>query len=145
MISATLPARKENTRTCGGYTDEKANPARAVIQRYCERKSAVDPPIFALSVRNSIVKHMLIVLYGPDSYRRQAKLKEYLVRYQTKFGGVSLRSFDFADTDEYAAFKEFVKAQSLFEESRLGIVRGLAELSDSDRKELKGILKDQME
>ncbi|HEY4500086.1 MAG TPA: hypothetical protein VJH70_03135 [Candidatus Paceibacterota bacterium] len=88
---------------------------------------------------------MLITLYGPDSYRRQGKLKEYVNRYQAKFKGLSLRYFDLENPESFLAFKDFVKAQSLFEESQLGILNGLNELSDAEKKEVKIILKDQLE
>lgn len=88
---------------------------------------------------------MLITLYGPDSYRRQGKLKEYVNRYQAKFKGLSLRYFDLENPESFPAFQDFVKAQSLFEESRLGVVSGLNELSDSEKKEIKTIFKNQLE
>src|SRR3989344_4440377 len=60
---------------------------------------------------------MLIFLYGPDSYRRQEKSKEYLERYQAKYAGFSLRRFYFDQDGEWEKFKDFAQAQSLFESS----------------------------
>ena len=88
---------------------------------------------------------MLIFLFGPDSYSRQQKVREYVARYRAKYTGMSLRTFSLADPEELSAWRDFLNAQSLFEQSRLGIVSDLDELPKQDQKEVIGLLKQQLD
>ncbi len=85
---------------------------------------------------------MVIFLYGPDAYRRQEKLLEYRARYQVKFQGFSLRSFDLEDTQEREAAKYFLRSQSLFESSRFGILSNINEIPKVEQKEWATALKE---
>jgi len=85
-------------------------------------------------------------LYGHDSYRRQEKLKEYLDRYKVKYSSFSCERFYIEEDGQFNALKEFAKSQSLFDSSRLGIIVGdLPEENKSERKELRQLLKDNLE
>ena len=76
--------------------------------------------MFYTIFRDIIIK-MIIYLYGPDSYRRQEKLNEYIERYKEKYA--SGAGVFYLDKDEdFSMFKDFCKTQSLFEASRLGVV-----------------------
>ena len=88
---------------------------------------------------------MLIFLYGPDSYRRREKLKEYVERYKAKFAGFSLNHFYFNQEDDWNKFRDFSKSQSLFESSKVGIISEMSDLDDSNQKEFSKILKENLE
>ena len=88
---------------------------------------------------------MIIFLYGPDSYRRRQKLKEYLDRYKKKYAALSLLNFYLEEEGEFQKLKDFVQAQSLFESSKLGAVWGIGDLEDKDKKDLIKLLKDNLE
>lgn len=80
---------------------------------------------------------MLILLYGPDSYHREKRLTHILSVYRQKHAGLSLRHFDFSDTDSnsdsdsvqrrntllLADLSVFCGASSLFESVKLGIIK----------------------
>ncbi len=85
---------------------------------------------------------MIIFLYGPDSYRRQQKLNEYVERYKAKFPGVLPAAFDLGEEEGLAKLVDFVRSFSLFSASRLGIVRGIEELEKAGKKEAGKMLKD---
>ena len=87
---------------------------------------------------------MVIYLYGPDSYRRQIKLNEYLERYKAKFKGLSQRFFDFENEGDWKSFNDFVKSRSLFETSELGVISGVSSLQKSELKDFAKILKDNL-
>lgn len=84
---------------------------------------------------------MIIYLYGPDSYRRQEKLNEYIERYKEKY--TSGAGFFYLDKEEdLIRFKDFCKSQSLFEASRLGAVFNFNELEKGDLKEFLVLIKE---
>ena len=88
---------------------------------------------------------MVIFLYGPDSYRRREKLKEYLKRYRAKYKALSLSHFYLGQDNEWDKLKDFSQAQSLFEVSKLGIISEISGLEDKNQKELIKILKENLE
>jgi len=88
---------------------------------------------------------MIIFLYGPDSYRRREKLKEYIERYKAKYNALSLNNFYLDQEVDWGKLKDFSKSQSLFESSRLGVVSGIGNLEGADQKELINILKENLE
>lgn len=87
---------------------------------------------------------MIILLYGPDSYRRREKLKEYAERYKAKYQALSLRHFYFNQEDDWNNFRDFSRSQSLFEVSKLGIISKIDELEDKNQKEFAKILKENL-
>lgn len=69
---------------------------------------------------------MIIYLYGPDSYRRQEKLKAILDKYKAKHSALTIERFDlFAEASAEAdlgKLKDFVRSQSLFDSFKFGII-----------------------
>lgn len=88
---------------------------------------------------------MIIFLYGPDSYRRQEKLKEYVERYKAKYKGLSLSNFYLDQEADWEKLKDFSKSQSLFESSKLGVIFNSGDLEAKYQKEFAAILKDNLE
>jgi len=87
---------------------------------------------------------MIVFLYGPDAYRRQEKLKEYLERYKAKYRALSLSYFYLGQEGDFLKLKDFSKSQSLFEISRLGVVSGIKDLDEKYQKELIKIFKENL-
>jgi len=83
---------------------------------------------------------MVINLYGSDSYRRNRKLKEYIDRYQVKYGGLSRSSF-YLDNGDLDKLEEFVKSNSLFETFRFGVIFGANSLEGKELKKFIEIIK----
>lgn len=67
---------------------------------------------------------MLILLYGPDSYRREAEKKRYLLGFAQKYPVASRGRFDLAEGEE-DAFLEFAASQSLFAQKKLVVLEGV--------------------
>ena len=82
---------------------------------------------------------MFIYLYGPDSYRRQEKLKAVVEQYEKKYSGLTVDRFYLDVEEEFERLKNFCASQSLFGGSKLGIVYNPFDLSD--KKELAKFLK----
>lgn len=83
---------------------------------------------------------MLIYLYGPDSYRRQDKLREILAKYKEKHNALSIERFYLESDNDLARLQDFLKSQSLFDEFKLGII-----YPEHHSKELALLLKTQLE
>lgn len=66
---------------------------------------------------------MITLLYGPDTYLRDAR-KKSLVDDIAARGAGDVRVFDVAEASSLAAFGEFVRAAFLFHEKPLAIVTG---------------------
>ena len=81
---------------------------------------------------------MIIYLCGPDSYKRQEKLKWYEDQFKKKFSALTVDQFDLSESDEFNRLKTFSTAQSLFEDSKFGV---LENVNESDSKELENIFK----
>ena len=88
---------------------------------------------------------MLILLYGPDSYRRQQKLKSIIGEYKDKHSGFSVERFYLERRDEFPKLKDFSKNRSLFDAVKLGVISGLSNLEAKEKKELLAILKGNLE
>ncbi|OGY65697.1 MAG: hypothetical protein A3A16_03720 [Candidatus Harrisonbacteria bacterium RIFCSPLOWO2_01_FULL_44_18] len=65
---------------------------------------------------------MIIYLYGPDSYRRQKKLKEIVTKYKQKHSAVTMERFDLEAEPDLLQLRDFIKNQSLFDSFKLAIV-----------------------
>lgn len=85
---------------------------------------------------------MIIFLYGPDSYRRQEKLKEIISDYKKKHSGLSIQHFDLADGSAPALFRDFLKSNSLFDSFKLGVISGGEDLDGPDEKDFRKSLKE---
>ncbi len=87
---------------------------------------------------------MIIFLYGPDSYRRQEKLKEITADYRKKHSAFSIDHFDLEEDGELGRLKDFSRANSLFDAFKCGVVRNGDALEKSEHKEYITFLKDQL-
>jgi DNA polymerase III delta subunit len=87
---------------------------------------------------------MIIYLYGPDSYRRQQKLKEIIADYKKKHSAFAMERLDLEKVEDWDKLKDFVKARSLFDELKLGIVENYRELEDGQLKEFAVLLKENL-
>ncbi len=81
---------------------------------------------------------MIILLYGPDSYRRQKKLNKIIEEYRKKHSGLSCEYFDLGNAGESLKLKEFSAQLLLFDNKKLAILKNLYE---ADLKEFKDFLK----
>ncbi len=88
---------------------------------------------------------MIIFLYGPDSYRRQEKLKEYIGRYKAKFSAFSLSHFYLSQNDDLQKLKDFSRSNSLFESSKFGIVWDMCDLEKGGLKDFSKLIKENLE
>ena len=68
---------------------------------------------------------MLILLSGPDSYRREAEKRRYLLGFAQKYPAASRGRFDVAEEGE-DAFLEFVANQSLFASRKLAVLENVS-------------------
>ncbi len=95
----------------------------------------VEEPTTARVVRSN-KKHMLILIYGEDSYRCHKKVKQIISGYQEKnSSGLNLC---FADTDlDFTAVSDTNRQSTMFDEKRLFVVKN--PLSTEKTKE--GLLK----
>lgn len=73
---------------------------------------------------------MLIFLYGPDDYCREAKKRELILEFRKKHSGFSIGYFDFSEEGTFAEFKNFVGNQSIFEPIKLAVITGIFEVQD---------------
>ncbi|OGY67019.1 MAG: hypothetical protein A3H63_01170 [Candidatus Harrisonbacteria bacterium RIFCSPLOWO2_02_FULL_45_10c] len=87
---------------------------------------------------------MIVYLYGPDSYRRQEKLKEYLERYKAQYKGLSLSYFYLDQEGDFFKLKDFSQSQSLFESSRVGMISGIKDLDETYQKDLIKLCKENL-
>lgn len=91
---------------------------------------------------------MIIFLYGPDSYRRRQKLKEIVSEYKEKHSSFSIESFtlsaEASAKAEFGRLQDFVKARSLFDSFKLGVVRGGSTLEKTSQKEYTELLKENL-
>ena len=81
---------------------------------------------------------MIIYLYGPDAYKRREKLNWYLGKFREKFSGMTVETFDLAEAGQLPKLLDFSRAQSLFEDSKFGI---LENVSEADPKDLREVFK----
>jgi len=86
-------------------------------------------------------EYMLIYLYGPDSYRRQKKLKSILDEYRKKHSALTIERFSMEEKDGVNRIENFLKDQSLFGETKLGVVHDPEE-AEGLSPVLKSVLND---
>lgn len=68
---------------------------------------------------------MIFYLYGQDSYRRQAKLRELVEAYRKKYADTDLADFDLSeDENGWKGVKEYLGQPSMFVESKVAVVFG---------------------
>ena len=73
---------------------------------------------------------MIILLYGPDDYRREEKKHSIKEEFLKKYSGLSVGSFDFLEKEAFEEFKNFVKSQSIFETKKIVFVENAFEERD---------------
>lgn len=88
---------------------------------------------------------MVIFLYGPDSYRRQEKLKEIIGDYRKKHSGLSIQHFDLGIESELRSYWDFLKSNSLFDTFKLGVISGAEDLDGAEEKAFRKSLKENLE
>ena len=87
---------------------------------------------------------MIIFLYGPDSFRRQQKRKEYIERYKNKYQAIGYFDFNVKNQDdEFNRLREFCASHSLFENVKLAVVENiLVDFAKSDDKKIQKAVAD---
>jgi len=85
---------------------------------------------------------MVIFLYGPDDYRREAKKREILAEFQKKRSDLGVGKFDLTSDGELEKFREFLISQSLFQSAKMVILDNAFEL---EAKVLKKMLLEVLE
>ncbi len=84
---------------------------------------------------------MIILLTGPDDFRREEKRKEITGEYKKKRKFLNLKIFDF-DEDEVSGLGSFMANRSIFEDAKLAVLKNISSLKIELRKEkLAPILK----
>lgn len=96
-----------------------------------------------MSLLSKII-NMIIFLYGPDSYRRQQKLKEIAAEYKEKHSSFSVEHFNLEEGGGLDKIKDFVKAISLFDSFKLGVIKGGSFLEKTSQKEYAELLKENL-
>lgn len=82
---------------------------------------------------------MLIFLYGPDTFRRDQKLKEIVAEYERKHTGLARRHCDLGEENALAILAA-AAAPSLFDSVTLLVIHGLVSIAKDGEKELARIL-----
>lgn len=82
---------------------------------------------------------MLILLYGPDDYRRKQKIDELRANFRAKGSAVLEASFDLLEKDGFQKFRDFISSPSLFYPFRVAVVSNA--YSYDDEKALLAVLK----
>ena len=88
---------------------------------------------------------MIIVLYGPDNYRRSKKINSIVSEFIKKHPHASVQNFDFSYLPEegLAGLEGFIKNQSLFESAKLGVLKNVL-IECDNRRALKKLLEEAM-
>ena len=85
---------------------------------------------------------MIFYLYGQDSYRRQAKLRELVEAYRKKYTDIDLGEFDFSEREDlWKDAKNYLIQPSMFVESKVAVIFGGGQVNE---KEWIEILKSQI-
>jgi len=78
---------------------------------------------------------MLILLHGPDDYRRTERQRYHADRFIAQYGAMGCQSFDAADETDLRAFAEALRATSLFSPRKLVILTNALETPNTLLKE----------
>jgi DNA polymerase III delta subunit len=87
---------------------------------------------------------MVILLYGPDSYRKQKNLNTIVKTYQEKHSVFSIEHFNLENEGDFLKLKDFCGQTSLFELKKLAVVKNATNLKKESSKEIKDFLKDNL-
>ncbi|MFA4827507.1 MAG: hypothetical protein WC596_04665 [Candidatus Shapirobacteria bacterium] len=84
---------------------------------------------------------MIILLYGPDSFRRSQKLKEIIKNYKQKQSLFSVEFFDLKEDEELPRLKDFINQQLIFEGKKMAVIENAFGLDDKNLKVFNEFLK----
>ena len=65
---------------------------------------------------------MIILLYGPDEYRRLQKKNEIIAEFRKKRSGLGIGFFDLGEKESFSGFQDFIKNRSMFETQKLAVL-----------------------
>ena len=82
---------------------------------------------------------MIILLYGPNSYLRQKKLREIIAEFEKRNGRFSREVFDLSAPGEVTTLADFCRSRSLFSKKKLVVASGA--FVSPDDKLVKNFLK----
>jgi DNA polymerase III delta subunit len=86
---------------------------------------------------------MLILLYGPDSFRRVSKKQDIINEFKERHPQHTVEVFDISEKDAGASFLEFARTTSLFDPVKMAVLDDFSYTSGPElRKSLKGLLED---
>ena len=78
---------------------------------------------------------MIYFLYGPDSYRRNQKLKSSLEGYKNKYPTGDIMAVDLEENpDDWAKARDFLNQPSMFVDSKVLIVKESGEAPEKEEK-----------
>ncbi|MDI6821055.1 MAG: hypothetical protein QMD65_02630 [Patescibacteria group bacterium] len=76
---------------------------------------------------------MIIYLYGPDSYRRNLKLREIVKFYRKKHREADIISIDLSDNDsDWIKIRDFLTQPSMFVDSKIALVKESGSIEEKD-------------
>src|SRR5258708_5197323 len=81
---------------------------------------------------------MIILLYGPDDYRRIQKKNWFIAEFEKKHSSLGFGSFDMEGEGVADTFTEFTRNQSIFENAKLAVLENAFEM---DAPKLAKLLK----
>ena len=73
---------------------------------------------------------MIILLYGPDEYRRLQKKNEIIAEFRKKRSGLGIGFFDLGEKESFSGFQDFIKNRSMFETQKLAVLSNVFECSE---------------
>ncbi len=88
---------------------------------------------------------MVIYLYGPDSYRREKKIRALLSEYKKKYPNLDLFSVDLEDEPMgWEKVRDFLNQPSMFVDSKVAVVKNPGETKEKEwLKIIKSFLKEE--
>jgi len=91
---------------------------------------------------NNFEIRMLILLYGPDSYRSSQKLKDIIIEYKGKHkSGLNFRQLEWAP-EIFNEIKNAFSSFSMFDEKKLIIIKGACQSPKTDQEKIIELLAD---
>jgi DNA polymerase III delta subunit len=78
---------------------------------------------------------MIIFLYGPDSYRRDAKKRFYISEFEKKYSAHGVERVDLEAADGLQALDLAARSRSLFEAAKLIIIENFSEITPKKLKD----------
>ena len=68
---------------------------------------------------------MIILLYGPDDYRREQKRREIVAEFTKKHDALGVDFFNLQDDGAFDSLTAFLRNQSIFETKKLAVLSGV--------------------